>query len=230
MGWSTEAVVQLIAGDTIINATGEFIYSSTPANGNLIISLAPSSGTDQFGNPYLKGITVGKSTDAAQVNIIPVTAGGAAEITFPLNLITVSNTPNIAGGVSGFVGNLIMSGPASSTAGIKDWVQMAMFANSGAGSPAHVEFRYINNAQSPSIAAQYNGSTFQIQNLAIGGAQALPLTNVASQIVSLPSDTNTGSTWVSGERAFMNNSWVSNINLNFATIITALENAGIISS
>ena len=42
----------------VINSSGEFFYSSTPAAGNLIISSAPSSGTDAFGNSYLAGDTV----------------------------------------------------------------------------------------------------------------------------------------------------------------------------
>lgn len=40
----------------ILNSSGLFIYSGTPANGNLIASIAPASGTDSFGNAYLDGI------------------------------------------------------------------------------------------------------------------------------------------------------------------------------
>lgn len=43
-----------VGDDWIINATGEFFYSGTPATGNLIFSnVAGSSGTDDFGNHYL---------------------------------------------------------------------------------------------------------------------------------------------------------------------------------
>ena len=49
----------------------------------------------------------------------------------------------------------------------------------------------------------------------------------AISISSLPTDTNSGSTWVSGERAFMNNNWVSPINSNFSAIKAALQAAGI---
>lgn len=42
--------------DYIINSSGVFFYSGTPALGNLIISNAPSSGTDGFGNAYLSGV------------------------------------------------------------------------------------------------------------------------------------------------------------------------------
>jgi hypothetical protein len=40
----------------ILNSDGLFIYSGTPANGNLIASIAPVGGTDGFGNTYLQGI------------------------------------------------------------------------------------------------------------------------------------------------------------------------------
>lgn len=59
----------------------------------------------------------------------------------------------------------------------------------------------------------------------ISGAINFPVT--APSISSLPSDTNSGSTWVSGERAFMNNNWVNNINSNEANIVTQLVLAGV---
>lgn len=40
----------------IINSDGLFFYSGTPANGNLVASIAPASGTDEFGNDYLDGM------------------------------------------------------------------------------------------------------------------------------------------------------------------------------
>lgn len=53
---TTAVFTQLRAGNTIINSTGVFTYSGTPAAGNLIASQAPSSGTDSFGNNYLQGV------------------------------------------------------------------------------------------------------------------------------------------------------------------------------
>lgn len=46
--------------DYIINSSGIFIYSGTPANGNLIGSWAGASGTDTFGNSYPQGINITK--------------------------------------------------------------------------------------------------------------------------------------------------------------------------
>jgi hypothetical protein len=40
----------------ILNASGFFIYSGTPAAGNLIASIAAVAGTDSFGNTYLDGV------------------------------------------------------------------------------------------------------------------------------------------------------------------------------
>jgi hypothetical protein len=52
---------------------------------------------------------------------------------------------------------------------------------------------------------------------------------VSGLIATLPADGNSGTTWVSGERAFMNNNWVANINSNFGVIISALQSVGIIT-
>jgi hypothetical protein len=41
----------------IINSSGAFFYSGTPATGNLIIAIAPAAGTDAFGNGYPKGVS-----------------------------------------------------------------------------------------------------------------------------------------------------------------------------
>ncbi len=53
-----DVVAQIFeAGNTIINSSGFFVYSGTPANGNLIFSIAQAAGTDQFGNTYPAGET-----------------------------------------------------------------------------------------------------------------------------------------------------------------------------
>lgn len=47
---------QFLGTDFIINSAGAFFYSSTPAHGNLIASIAAAAGTDSFSNAYLIGI------------------------------------------------------------------------------------------------------------------------------------------------------------------------------
>lgn len=57
MGWQVVYVPFLEAGGTIINQQGLFVYSSTPAAGNLIASIASVAGVDNFGNAYEAGMT-----------------------------------------------------------------------------------------------------------------------------------------------------------------------------
>lgn len=48
-----------VAGNTIvINPNGLFVYNGKPANGNLLLSIAPSSGNDVYGNLWLQGLTI----------------------------------------------------------------------------------------------------------------------------------------------------------------------------
>lgn len=53
--------------DYIINTSGIFIYSGTPANGNLIGSWAGAAGTDAFGNAYPQGFNVTKGAISGTV-------------------------------------------------------------------------------------------------------------------------------------------------------------------
>src|ERR1700733_6089664 len=57
MGWSSEL---LIATQVIIDGEGDYLllYNGEAAAGNLVGSIAAVAGTDDYGNAYLKGITV----------------------------------------------------------------------------------------------------------------------------------------------------------------------------
>jgi hypothetical protein len=57
VGWTSQVV---IAGLVIIEGVndGLFVYNGAPAAGNLIASIASTSGTDPYGNKYLPGVTV----------------------------------------------------------------------------------------------------------------------------------------------------------------------------
>ena len=80
MPWQTQAVVQLLAGNTIINANGDFVYSAAPATGNLATSNAPLGGVDTFGNHYLPGVCSYGPSLATQVTtgIITLLTGSLA--------------------------------------------------------------------------------------------------------------------------------------------------------
>lgn len=60
MGWQVFSVVQLFAGDTIINPTGMFVYFGPPATGNLSVSVVPGTSTvaDPESNTAQAGVTV----------------------------------------------------------------------------------------------------------------------------------------------------------------------------
>ncbi len=205
-----------------VAGTGASPVPGPPAvSRQLAVSVAPQSGTDAFGNAFPQGIQVG-TTQGPQVALLPTSP--AARIQFPAPAPLLSNTANISAGAVAALAELILSGPALAAAGDKDWVQIVFFANDGSGAAAHMEFRYINNAQSPTTVASYNSAGWSF-----GGGTPLPVAGVSAAIATLPTDTNSGTTWVSGERTFMNNNWVSNINSNFSAIITALKNANIIT-
>lgn len=55
MGWESNNVFQvlIIQGST---GSGLFVYSPSPARGNLVASIAAATGTDAFGNVYLAGV------------------------------------------------------------------------------------------------------------------------------------------------------------------------------
>jgi hypothetical protein len=48
----------------IINSSGAFFYTGTPANGNLFCSIAAAAGADGFGNAYGSGVNVGNQAGA----------------------------------------------------------------------------------------------------------------------------------------------------------------------
>ena len=53
--------------DFIINAAGAFFYSSAPALGNLVASIASTGGTDGFGNTYQANITAYSGSSYVQM-------------------------------------------------------------------------------------------------------------------------------------------------------------------
>jgi hypothetical protein len=68
--------------DYIINSSGIFLYSATPALGNLVVSLTPAAGVDSFGNVYGADLTVGTASNT-QVSIR--SSGGTGIIDFITN-------------------------------------------------------------------------------------------------------------------------------------------------
>jgi len=126
---------------------------------SLIISIASKAGTDDYGNPFPEGIQVGSGTNQAQVQIIPGAGGGAAQIKFPLPAIALSNAPNMAAGIADNTAVQLISGPALSTTGKKDWVQLELWANDGGSNPSRFQFNTIDtNGNVTDAGSLVNGS------------------------------------------------------------------------
>jgi hypothetical protein len=153
---------EFIGSDFIINTSGAFFYSGTPAAGNLLASIANTAGTDAKGNAYVQGTAsyLTGSTCYALANI-----GGA--------MVWYS---------------------ASSEAG--PWTYSGQLEIGAAGELV-IDFASI-----------------------IG---ALNIPQSAPTGYPLPTDPNTGSSWATGERGYINNC-VNMINALYAV----LENAGVI--
>lgn len=93
----------------IINASGIFLYSSTPAAGNLIGSWAPASGTDAFTNAYPAGLAVGLNT-TPQVQL-----GNSASSGF----IKVPTNRPIENTVAKILAGVLNSGSANESASLQ---------------------------------------------------------------------------------------------------------------
>lgn len=123
----------------------------------LILSAAPRSGTDVYGNTFVQGIQVGPAS-GSQVLIRPAT--GAAEIQFPVPAPQLSNTANIAGGSTATLAQLVLSGPALAAASHQDWAQLVAFSSDGAN-PAVFQFRYISTSGAVTVMATFDGTSFR---------------------------------------------------------------------
>jgi len=206
----------------------------------LLVALASAAGTDDYGNTFPQGIQVGPSASEAQIQLLPtIPDGNAAQIAFPMPPAALSNVPNITGGVAGggVYADLLLSGPALSTPGEQDWVQLNLFS-SGSGYPeAAMDFRYISTTGAVTVTAWYDGSgwTFgvavSVPSLQVGGY------GISSQptpsVTTVPHNPNDplyggagGTAWISGERAVLDGQ-IDDINANFSAIVAALQAAGI---
>lgn len=134
----------------ILNSSGLFFYSGTPANGNLLMYWSLVSGTDSFGNTITKTLTIGNPTGSTpQIALVPAPGGPgtAAQLQFPLfpsNFFL--SPPNIAGSSPGNSGLLFISGSALAQVGFQDSVQdiFGSFNAFGLGNAANRRFNYID--------------------------------------------------------------------------------------
>jgi hypothetical protein len=175
--------------DFIINQSGMFFYSGTPAAGNLILALAPAGGADAFGNTYIEGVTIGNAS-GVQV-LMQIVSGVQAAIRFPANNpnegVAANITTNAGGGVSptGFL-QLVISGPKTNVAGAQDWTQILMnSANYGNTSDASMDLIYIGSGGGVHTYAFMDGSGFNITAGSIVAAKPGALPQVPETWVTL---------------------------------------------
>lgn len=167
--------------DFILSSTGFFLYSGTPAAGNLIYSVTPAT-----------------TTADPEGNVIP--NPGATSYA---NAGTFWVALNMGGGVLNWWKAASEAGPWTSEAGIG----MTFNALTGGG----LDF---------TAPAGFNGAITIPQST----PGDFPLSHTGT-------DNNSGTTFVSGERAQMNNLWSVPINLLIDTLnslISVLQTAGIL--
>lgn len=144
----------------ILNSSGLFIYSGTPAAGNLIASIAPTSGTDSFGNTYLGGIVTYSGTSFASLNVgnllLGITADAAnaglvglsgADGVFASSPVSGSNTEaatwKLSDGLTSVTPRSAAGYPhldvGASTAGVTGWINGAWVNSSVNGGTSTAE-------------------------------------------------------------------------------------------
>jgi hypothetical protein len=216
----------------------------------LLLSIATMAGTDDYGNPFIRGIQLGPASNVSQLQLIPLIAdGNASQVAFPMPGLGLSNTPNMSAGViSGSASvDLVISGPALSEADGADWVQLALFSGNAEGAEASMQFRYISTTGGVSIPAEYDGEEWQFSvpvamnadvtltdaNLDMNGGSVTSINEVQTnslvlngQTISVPQGSPPS---ISGAGSAYNQTtaetWVTAINF----ILAVLQDAGICS-
>jgi hypothetical protein len=128
--------------DFVINSSGAFFYSGTPASGNLLISVAPTGGTDGFGNTYLDGVTIYKGTADFQLHVNPTQQLPAIEMPTGVGSeadhASIYTIPANTGGANEFI-EMNIVGPGSSADGVQPEIVLAS-AEANSAVPANIQF------------------------------------------------------------------------------------------
>jgi hypothetical protein len=138
--------------DFILNQNGLFIYTGTPAAGNLFVSIAPLAGAnDGFTNAYKAGIQIQGVGDAGQ-SILFTLIGNLAELVFPSSASFEGTASNLFTGLVGSGGTQViqtgLSGPKGNVVGSLDWTQLQLVsANQGGTQTAVAALNYIDTLQ-----------------------------------------------------------------------------------
>jgi hypothetical protein len=146
---------------------GIFVYSPTAGTGNLVVSIAAVSGTDQYTNAYKgPGIEIQGAGDTGQ-SIFLGLVGPTAELQMPTGSGFEAAAANLFTGVVGSGATELMetgfSGPKGSTAGGTDWLQLLLSSNNqGATSSALSDMLYIDSSGVTHVLTTWKNNEFDI--------------------------------------------------------------------
>jgi hypothetical protein len=158
--------------DYEINSSGAFFYSGTPAAGNLIASIAPAGGGDEFGNAYVSGFST-YFLDGIVATTMTPTLGGFAGVSA---IVSYSDDPPATQAASALAnGALIISGTPDITGAVSsmqalwngDAVDFQIFDNAGFDGTVNLQTTNSGaawsmqggNWQTPSYNTNWAGST-----------------------------------------------------------------------
>jgi hypothetical protein len=159
--------------DFLVTTVGMFFYAGTPALGNLILSVVPGTAavTDPEGNTAQPGVTAGLAS-STQIQLF--SSGGVGQLQYRFNSSSFTNAL-VEGAIIGTFADLVINGPATTTAGFKDFVGIELNSSDGVSSQANMEFVYTNTSGGASVIGSFNGSgwtlgTTAISNLSVSGS------------------------------------------------------------
>lgn len=160
----------------VLNSSGLFLYSGTPANGNLIASISNGSGTDAYSNTYLEGMVTYSGTSFAALDagnlFLGIIANGyataglvglsGADAVFASSPTSVANTAaatwKLVDGLTSVTPHSAAGYPhldvGASTAGVTGWINGAWVHSTVSAGTSTAE-----TWQSPSYNANWAGTT-----------------------------------------------------------------------
>jgi hypothetical protein len=142
---------EFIGTDFIIDSAGMFFYNGTPAAGNLILALAPVSGTDAFGNNYGAGFTAGATGSQEQIRF-GVLAGSPLEF-FLSGISTALNNAalmlNVAGAGSAAHDTLVVKSSQDTAHVDYSAIQLTGNSNDGVTQSTQLQFAYVDTSGTP---------------------------------------------------------------------------------
>lgn len=182
---TTVSAAQYIADGT----SGEFLaYTSTPANGNLLLSISPAAGTDSHSNAYKDGLAIYKGTAWAQMHVNPDNGLPALELYTGLasegNKPSVYVLPSNSGGVNEQEA-LVIQGPESTRD--SDAVTIHLYNTAKDGSTETAGFLSYNTTPQ----AYWDNQGFHVSNVLYGASGTLTI----GDNISMTGKTISADTW-----------------------------------